>query len=85
MKSDSNRAGPMTSQINTSDSLRGVRYEIRGQLAQRAHVLLVGAERGESRELRLDREPGRDHVDRAGAAQQSRDAALVLDRELGIR
>ena len=37
MKCDSKRARPMTSEITTSDSLRDVRYEIRGQLAQRAH------------------------------------------------
>lgn len=29
----------MTTEIKTSDSLRGVRYEIRGQLAQRAHEM----------------------------------------------
>ena len=27
----------MSTKVNTSDNLRGVRYEIRGQLAQRAH------------------------------------------------
>ena len=29
----------MTTEIQTSDSLREVRYEIRGQLAQRAHEM----------------------------------------------
>ena len=29
----------MTTEINTSDNLRGVRYEIRGQLARRAHEM----------------------------------------------
>ncbi|UCH29809.1 MAG: aminotransferase class I/II-fold pyridoxal phosphate-dependent enzyme [Myxococcales bacterium] len=29
----------MSSKVNTSDNLRGVRYEIRGQLAQRAHEM----------------------------------------------
>ena len=38
------RLGPgwgqsMTTEIKTSDNLRGVRYEIRGQLAQRAHEM----------------------------------------------
>jgi alanine-synthesizing transaminase len=29
----------MSTEINSSHSLRGVRYEIRGQLAQRAHEM----------------------------------------------
>jgi len=29
----------MTTEIKTSDNLHGVRYEIRGQLAQRAHEM----------------------------------------------
>ena len=33
------RAKPMSTEIQTSNSLRDVRYEIRGQLAQRAHEM----------------------------------------------
>jgi alanine-synthesizing transaminase len=36
---DPDWAESMTTEINTSDNLRGVRYEIRGQLAQRAHEM----------------------------------------------
>ena len=36
---DANSAQTMATEIQTSDSLRGVRYEIRGRLAQRAHEM----------------------------------------------
>ncbi len=39
MRSAENEAEAMTTEIHSSDNLRGVRYEIRGRLAQRAHEM----------------------------------------------